>query len=397
MKQTLSIGLSCVLASTTLYALPEDVQMTSSVQLKNLYSDRDFHQGQSIGSWSQGIIYQGEIKKDFDHFSMSLLPNLQYAHLLSSPKPLTDNIFHYDTARKEQGRDYAKLGVGLRVQSGKHAVTLGDLKLNHPITAADPTRQLTPMYQGVQYIFKDQQLGQFELGYVNKYSARSEDKLVDLAISKQKSDGLYYVNYQHQQQPHWAYDVYLGDLQDLFYQFHVGVDYKSEILGFPNHVKLKYFNIQDSGQSLLGDVQTSYYGLMNTLDMKPFAFGLGYQVIDGNSNFYLLDQAIPGTHFIHWTQGAFNKQDEKSYHLNAKLDLDQYVKGLSVNYRYMYGNNFKTAGQENTEIERDYIVNYNAKDWSKGLNFQVIYVNYDIAYGRSYDEIRALTTYSLKF
>lgn len=397
MKQTLTLGFTCLLVSTASYALPEDIQTNSSIQLKNLYSDRDFNQGQSIGSWSQGVIYQDEIKKNFDQFSISVLPNLQYAYLLSSPKPLSDNIFKYDDIQLEQARDYAKLAVGLRFSNENHTLTLGDLKLNHPITAADPTRQLTPMYQGVQYIFKDKAFGELELGYVNKYSARSEDKLTDLAISKQKSDGVYYVNYQQKQHPHWAYDVYLGDLQDLFYQFHLGVDYKNELLGFPNHLKLKYFNINDSGQSLLGDVQTSYYGVMNTLDMKPFELGLGYQVIDGNSNFYLLDQAIPGTHFIHWTQGAFNKQDEKSYHVNAKLELDRYVSGLSLNYRYIYGDNFKTAGQLNTEIERDYIINYNAQEWLKGLNFQIIYVNYDIAYGRSYDEVRALTTYSLKF
>lgn len=95
----------------------------------------------------------------------------------------------------------------------------------------------------------------------------------------------------------------------------------------------------------------------NEFKSPVYSIGLDFQTVDGNYDFSLIT-GNPARYFIDWTQGLFNKQDEDSYYLNMKYKLDAVVAGLDIGYRYIYGENFKTAGKDNREIKRDIVLNY---------------------------------------
>ena len=95
----------------------------------------------------------------------------------------------------------------------------------------------------------------------------------------------------------------------------------------------------------------------NEFKSPVYSIGLDFQTVDGNYDFSLIT-GNPARYFIDWTQGLFNKQDEDSYYLNMKYKLDAVVAGLDIGYRYIYGENFKTAGKVFRDIKRDIVLNY---------------------------------------
>ena len=47
-----------------------------------------------------------------------------------------------------------------------------------------------------------------------------------------------------------------------------------------------------------------------------------------------------------------------------KYKLDAIIPDLDIGYCYIYGENLKTAGKDNREIERDIVLNYNVQQQS---------------------------------
>lgn len=368
------------------------------VQLKNVYNDKNFHQGEDTGSWSQGIIYRGEISKKIKDVNVSLLPSFQYAHRLGNSHELSDGTYAFDSLTKTQPHQYHKEGLALKLEYENHSLQVGEQWLNLPITGLDGTKQLLPTYQGIIYSYVPNKLTEMNLGYINKYNPKDEEDFKALTVGSTESDGLYYFNIKHRFNESLEAQFYNGYLLDMYNHIYIGGTYTSKINpDLSNNFTLKYFNSSGVGDEKIGDIKVNYYGVMDELNYLDASVSFGYQKIDGNQNFPLL-MGIPARYFINWTQGMFNKQDESSYHFNFKYKMDKWVPGMDLTYRYIYGDNFKTNGLDNREIERDIIVNYNfLQPKLKGLGLQVLYINYDAAIGKDYDEVRVTTRYQRKF
>ena len=164
------------------------------VQLKNVYNDKNFHQGEDTGSWSQGIIYRGEFSKQINSVEISLLPSFQYAQRLGKSHELSDGTYAFDPVSKTQPRQYHKEGLALKLEYQNHSLQLGEQWLNLPITGLDGTKQLLPTYQGIIYSYVPNKLTEMSFGYINRYNPKDEEDFKKLTVAANESDGLYYFN-----------------------------------------------------------------------------------------------------------------------------------------------------------------------------------------------------------
>lgn len=383
--------------SSTAYA-ERDWQFQHDVQLKNVYDDKNFKHAQDTGSWSQGIIYRGDLSKRWHNLQLSLLPSFQYAHRLGPSHNSSDGTYAFDSETQSQPQQFHKQGLALKVGHLHHTLQYGEQWLNLPLIGVDATKQLLPTYQGLVYSYTPSKNAEFSLGYINRYNPKDEEDFKKLQVANQQSDGLSYLNYRYKINPDAVVHVYNGYLDDLLNQFYVGVSHQQHISpNIENKLSIKYFNNIAVGQEKLGNLAVDYYGVMDDFRFKKMSVALGYQKIDGNQNFPLI-MGIPARYFIHWTQGMFNKQDEASYHLNLKYDLSAHVPGLELTYKYIYGDGFKTGNLSNSEQEQDVLLAYQVPQGRlKGLGFQALYINYDTKIGRDYDEVRVSTKYQFKF
>lgn len=388
----------CLLCAAPAVQAADALQWKHDVLLKNVFDDKNFHQGEDTGSWSQGLIYRGEISTKIQDVELSLLPSFQYAHRLGGSHELSDGTYAFDTVSKSQPRQFHKEGLAFKATHGSHSLQVGEQWLNLPLTGLDATKQLLPTYQGLVYSYTPDKASEVNLGYINRYNPKDEEDFKKLTVGSTQSDGLYYLNLKRKFNDQFEAQFYNGYLLDVLNHVYVGATHQQRIWPeLNNSITLKYFNSSAVGDEKIGDIRVNYYGVMDELSYADASVGIGYQKIDGNQNFPML-MGIPARYFIHWTQGMFNKQDESSYHFNVKYNMGRWVPGMDLTYRYIYGDNFKTNGLDNTETEQDIVLNYNAtRPALKGLGFQVLYINYQTDVGKDYDEVRVTTRYQRKF
>ncbi|EET83676.1 OprD family porin [Acinetobacter radioresistens] len=277
---------------------------------------------------------------------------------------------------------------------------MGEQWVDTPLATTDYSRQLITIYQGLLYSGQLNEQVKLDVGYLDKYSPRNEEEFRKLSVNKKESDGLTYIDLKHK-----AFDrklqtqIFVSELEDLYNQYSIGLDYKNSIDQFRLNTKFRYYYTEETGDELLGYIDNQYFGLMQEFGYGPNTIGLGLQKIQGKSNFPMLDGAVPVLSYVNWTQGTFNKANELSYHFTFNHDASWLVPGLNLLARYVDGQNYAINGQKGyDESEFDFIANYRITEGKlKGLGFQWLNLNYKNDIQGDYTENRFFTTYSFKF
>lgn len=371
-----------------------------TISLKNLYADRDYENSDAdIGSWTQGLIYRGKFNYQVNEdINMALNPSFQFAYRLSNDKGLADLILPFDSIEHRQASHQQKEGINLEATYKNHTLSYGEQWINHPMLVIDPSRQLLPSFQGIVYTgkFKDTLVS---TGFIDKYSRRSGEDFKKISVKNQESDGLSYIDIRHNFTPNLKLQVFNGYLEDLYNQSMAGLDYKWSFSDTPMQTNIRYFNNSDVGNAYLGSVNNHNAGIIQFMEILPkFKVGIGYQKIFGDDEYPLIDGPIPVLSFIDWSQGSFIKKNEDSYHANLSYEFDNYIPGLKLETKYIYGNNFQTQGQDDYEREFTNRISYAITDGLlNGLSFSWVNIDYQSRYGRDYNENRIHTIYSYKF
>lgn len=378
-------------------------EMSIDVTLKNLYADRDFDDATkpSVGSWSQGIIARAKGEHELTQdLALTFTGSVQYAQRLSNDKHLNDMILPFDPVTKEQASNYNKIAGSIGAKYKQHQLSWGEQWVDTPLATTDYSRQLITIYQGLLYSGQLNEQLKLDVGYLDKYSPRNEEEFRKLSVNKKESDGLTYIDLKHK-----AFDrklqtqIFVSELEDLYNQYSIGLDYKNSIDQFRLNTKFRYYYTEETGDELLGYIDNQYFGLMQEFGYGPNTIGLGLQKIQGESNFPMLDGAVPVLSYVNWTQGTFNKANELSYHFTFNHDASWLVPGLNLLARYVDGQNYAINGQKGyDESEFDFIANYRITEGKlKGLGFQWLNLNYKNDIQGDYTENRFFTTYSFKF
>lgn len=378
-------------------------EMSIDVTLKNLYADRDFDDATNppVGSWSQGIIARAKGEHELTQdLALTFTGSVQYAQRLSNDKHLNDMILPFDPVTKEQASNYNKIAGSIGAKYKQHQLSWGEQWVDTPLATTDYSRQLITIYQGLLYSGQLNEQLKLDVGYLDKYSPRNEEEFRKLSVNKKESDGLTYIDLKHK-----AFDrklqtqIFVSELEDLYNQYSIGLDYKNSIDQFRLNTKFRYYYTEETGDELLGYIDNQYFGLMQEFGYGPNTIGLGLQKIQGESNFPMLDGAVPVLSYVNWTQGTFNKANELSYHFTFNHDASWLVPGLNLLARYVDGQNYAINGQKGyDESEFDFIANYRITEGKlKGLGFQWLNLNYKNDIQGDYTENRFFTTYSFKF
>lgn len=387
------------LGMTSSFAQQVDVDVT----LKNLFADRDFDSESraDMGSWSQGIVVKAKSDVDLNEdLTLNLTGSLQYAHRLSNDKKVNDMIIPFDSTTKEQQEAYKKIAGSIGLQHGHHSISWGEQWLNTPLAVIDQSRQLVTIYNGYKYSYEMPKNIKLDIGHIDKYSPRSEEDFRKLSIKNQVSDGLTYADLKlNLADNKLNMNISLGELEDIYNQYSYGLEYTTKYSDLDLKTKFRYYYTNESGDKKIGDIDNQYFGLMQELGYKNHIFGVGIQKIEGDSDFPMLDGAVPVLSYVNWTQGTFNKANETSYHFTYQNNLSWLVKGLSFNARYILGKDYMVAGVKGyDEEELDLILNYRITEGMfKNLSFQFININYDNDLNGSYQENRIATQYQFKF
>lgn len=378
-------------------------EINIDVTLKNLYADRDFDDAAkpSVGSWSQGVIARANGQHALtEDLSFNFTGSVQYAKRLSNDKHLNDMILPFDPVTKEQASSYSKVAGSIGAQYKQHKISWGEQWVDNPLATTDYSRQLITIYQGLLYSGQLNEQLKLDIGYLDKYSPRNEEDFRKLSVNKKESDGLTYIDLKHK-----AFDsklqtqIFVSKLEDLYNQYSIGLNYKNSLDQLILNTKFRYYYTEEAGDELLGDIDNQYIGILQEFGYGPNTLGLGIQKIEGDSNFPMLDGAVPVLSYINWTQGTFNKANELSYHVTFNHDASWALPGLNILLRYVDGQNYMINGQKGfDESEFDIIMNYRVNEGRfKGLGFQWLNLNYKNDLSDNYSENRFFTTYSFKF
>lgn len=389
----LAAGSNCVLAN----------DFSLDLTLKNLYAKRDFDDSQraSIGSWTQGVIARAQGDYDLnDQTALTYTGSLQYAQRLSEDRHLNDMIIPFDVNNKEQASDYNKITGSIGLKHKQHKISWGEQWVDTPLATTDYSRQLMTIYQGVVYSGQFSDDLKLDVGYLNRFSPRNEENFRKISVAQQTSDGLGYIDLKYAAlDKKLETELFLSELKDLYNQYSVGLNYKTEQAGFKLNSKFRYYYNHENGSQKLGEIDNQYFGVMQYIGYGANTLGLGVQKIHGKNDFPMLDGAVPVLSYVNWTQGTFNKANELTYHFTFQHDASWLVPGLNLMLRYMDGQDYVANGQRGlSESEFDLIVNYRINQGLlKGLGFQWLNINYKNDLNGDYVENRFFTTFTKKF
>ena len=73
----------------------------------------------------------------------------------------------------------------------------------------------------------------------------------------------------------------MSELEDLYNQYSIGLDYKNSIDQFRLNTKFRYYYTEETGDELLGYIDNQYFGLMQEFGYGPNTIGLGLQKFKG--------------------------------------------------------------------------------------------------------------------
>ena len=361
--------------------------------LKTFDFDRDYKDDPNSNSSSltQGLLYRGDWSINVDQIKLHLMPSLQYAYRLSSDQHSNDLVIPFDTSSKQQAQNQTKYGLGAGIEYQNFRLNAGEIYPDSPLTPQVDTHQLRVNYKGAEFKYKGQDQD-VEFGLINRYSPRNEEDYRKLAISKQESDGLYFAQWSGKT-TQYSWKFYNGYLTDILNQSYLAIDYHWN----PEQTtKVRAFRHDDVGKVKIGDYDNTSVGAMHFIKYHNFTTGFGYQQNFGQAGIPKLD-GMPIPHMVNWTLGAFTKAHEKSYHFVASYDFKDYIRGLKITYKYIYGDSFITNQRNNFEQESDILLQYDLNAWIKNLKFLYLFINYDTKYGKSLDEQRMMLNYTIRF
>nr|WP_227591054.1 OprD family outer membrane porin [Acinetobacter schindleri] len=385
----------------------------TSLNLRNFYFDRSYDQDHlpAFGSWTQGANLIFESGYTDTPLQVGLDASIRYAVLLDSEhRQTSDLIVPYDPAKGELKSDYAKYGVTLKLKAGNTELKVGELLPRTPIVYFDDSRQLVTSLAGAMLENKDIQNLKVTAGRITYTNARNDDEYRKLSMQTagpvKESDGLNLFGLDYQLTLDLSTSYWFGQLEDIYQQHYVGVNYKKQLDQTKVKFDLSYFYNEEDGDAYYGKIDSQALGGMTTLQHQNHRFTVGLQKNIGDSSFPLLTGYSPQPYLQAWSILPFNNPEESIWHFSYIYDFkDWSLPGVKTRFAYHHGDGIQRKGlADNKEIERVFSLLYHPNQgWFKGLGFEWRYTDADIKYGagmesgKSFEEHRLITSYTFKF
>ncbi|WP_333616846.1 OprD family outer membrane porin [Acinetobacter variabilis] len=417
-RQNLWIAMLAATASLGTTAANADFIDDSNVQLKfkNFYLDRQYQDdfsSRNWGSWSQGVTL--DAKSGYHDIGGGVQVGadvlVQHAVKLNGRDQNPDWVLPHDG--KESKDHFGKVGATLKAKVSETELKVGELLPVSPVLVFDPSRQLITTYSGAWLESKEIKDTKLTLAYIDKINNRYDNQFRDLTLfapakgknyydNGEASDGMWIAGVDHQFTPEIGGSYWYADVQDIYQQHYLGVNYKTalgEKTKLDSHVR--YFDNSDSGDKLYGDIDNQALSVGAKVNHGAHTVGLGYQQMFGDTAFPTLGGWVPQPYLVNWGVATFTAPEEKSWNVSYGYDFSEMgAKGLNATAVYFKGYDAKSGDQNFNTDELNLIANYTVPEGKlKGLGIQAMYIDVNFANPTKPDlqEYRVATTYTHKF
>ncbi|MEG2431113.1 OprD family outer membrane porin [Acinetobacter sp.] len=417
-RHNLRIAMLAATATLGTTATNADFIDDSNVQLKfkNFYLDRQYqddYSSRNWGSWSQGVTL--DAKSGYHDIGGGVQVGadvlVQHAVKLNGRDQNPDWVLPHDG--KESKDHFGKVGATLKAKVSETELKVGELLPVSPVLVFDPSRQLITTYSGAWLESKEIKDTKLTLAYIDKINNRYDNQFRDLTLfapakgknyydNGEASDGMWIAGVDHQFTPEIGGSYWYADVQDIYQQHYLGVNYKTalgEKTKLDSHVR--YFDNSDSGDKLYGDIDNQALSVGAKVNHGAHTVGLGYQQMFGDTAFPTLGGWVPQPYLVNWGVATFTAPEEKSWNVSYGYDFSEMgAKGLNATAVYFKGYDAKSGDQNFNTDELNLIANYTVPEGKlKGLGIQAMYIDVNFANPTKPDlqEYRVATTYTHKF
>ncbi|MNH77980.1 Porin-like protein NicP precursor [compost metagenome] len=378
------------------------------VDTRNFYLHRNYTNTNAVDSevhsWSQGFDAQFTSGYTDTALAIGLDVDAQYAVRLDSSG--NDGSLPYSVSDRQTADDYSRAGATLKMRYSKTELKVGDLRPQLPVAFDDTSRQLDTIYQGAVVESKEidglTMTGGRFWSAVTRESSNHEKLYKYGSTDNLDSDGLDFGGVTYDISKNLQASYFYGVLHDIYQQHYFGLMHMADLgNGYKLKTDLRYFNNNEDGNALNGEIDNRSYGGLFSLLKGAHMFGLSYQRMLGDSVFPTMNGYIPQPYLVHWSSLGFVRPDEKSWGARYSYDFaGMGVPGLKLYTRYIKGTNWDRGNNlsDNQESERFLGLSYVVQSGAlQGLGLDLRNIDVKQKYGYDYNEFRVATTYTWKF
>lgn len=375
---------------------------------RNFYLHRNYTNTNApvseVHSWSQGFDAQFTSGYTDTALAIGLDVDAQYAVRLDSSG--NDGSLPFSVSQQQTADDYSRAGATLKMRYAKTELKVGDMRPQLPVAFDDTSRQLDTIYQGAVVESKDVDgltlTGGRFWSAVTRESSNHEKLYKWGTTDNLDSDGLDFGGATYDITKNLQASYFYGVVHDIYQQHYFGLTHMADLGGgYKLKTDLRYFNNNEDGNALDGEIDNRAYGALFTLLKGAHMFGVSYQRMLGDSVFPTLNGYIPQPYLVNWSSLAFIRPDEKSWSARYGYDfVGMGIPGLKFYSRYTKGTNWDRGGNlsDNQESERNLMLSYVIQSGPlQGLALDLRNIDVKQKYGYDYNEYRFATTYTWKF
>ncbi|MCF5073525.1 outer membrane porin, OprD family [Pseudomonas syringae] len=292
------------------------------------------------------------------------------------------SILPYGSGNGKAPGSFSTAGGTLKMRAFDTELKAGDLFLNNPVIAGGMTRMLPQTFRGVSLTNHSFDGWMFEGGQASftKLYNQSGHRRIGTSYGALPT----HTDSQHM---NWAgvsfsgidgvtSNLYASELKDVWHQYYYDLDYTyvvNEMISL--NPGLHYYHTQDTGQSLLGDIDNNTYSLHFTVDIGHHSVTAAYQRVNGNTPFDYIAQGDSVYLDNSQQYSDFNGPNERSWKLKYAYDFGGLgVPGLSSAVSYISG---KTDLTKVDPQSRGYSAWYSAdgkdaKHWERDIDLKYV-------------------------
>lgn len=386
----------------------------ASVLMRNFYYNHDLRDSKApaqskIEEWAQGFILKAEsgYTEGLVGLGLDMYAGLGIK-LDSSPDRSGSALLPgaYNRAGGPRNADprsvdeYSEATAAVKMKLSKSELKVGGLFPKIPLVSAGDSRLLPQFFEGAMLSVREFDKVDIDLGQMRAVNYREfsgSRKMQTGNYLSVESDRFNYLGGTWRIAPNASVAVWEGELKDVYRQTLYTTTLNQPVGAWKLGAVVNYLASSEAGEELAGKLDSRMASTLLSANLGPQTFRFGLQYNAGNSALpFLHDTDLPGV--ANAVQVLrFDRAQERSW--QARYDFDFAgvgLPGLVAMARYVHGDNFKVAGQDGQEWERNIDVSYTIQSGTfKDLSFRLRNVELvgDVT-GRR-DENRFIVSYPL--
>ncbi|RMP63884.1 hypothetical protein ALQ18_03422 [Pseudomonas marginalis pv. marginalis] len=292
------------------------------------------------------------------------------------------SILPYGSGNGKAPGSFSTAAGTLKMRALDTELKAGDLFLNNPVIAGGMTRMLPQTFRGVSLTNHSFDGWMFEGGQASftKLYNQSGHRRIGTSYgalpNTADSQHLNWAGVSFSGLPGLTSNLYASELKDVWHQYYYDLDYTYALNDWVSlNPGLHYYHTQDTGQSLLGNIDNNTYSLHFTVGVGNHSVTAAYQRVHGDTPFDYITQGDSVYLDNSQQYSDFNGPNERSWKLKYAYDFAGLgVPGLTSAVSYISGKTDLTKVDPNS---RGYSTWYSAdgkdaKHWERDIDVKYV-------------------------